>query len=144
MTQTLDGTTVVGFNPIVIKGDKGDKGDAGGVGPAGPANTLTIGTVTTGIPGTPAQAQITGVGPNQTLNLTIPKGFQGDQGVPGGVTKVSGFTPDVTGNVDLSGIYARVVNGVLVSKVKTDGTDQTATVNSELAALYAAGRGAVH
>lgn len=46
----------------------------------GPANTLAIGSVTTGAAGDPAAAVITGTAPNQTLNLTIPQGVQGDQG----------------------------------------------------------------
>ena len=50
------------------------------VGPPGPANTLTIGTVTTGVAGSPAAANITGLSPNQTLALTIPKGDAGDAG----------------------------------------------------------------
>lgn len=50
-------------------GDRGPKGDTG------PANTLTIGTVTGG---TTAAATITGTAPNQTLNLTLPKGDPGD------------------------------------------------------------------
>lgn len=61
-----------------IKGEKGDKGDPG------PANTLTIGTVTTGEPGTEASATITGDAPNQTLNLTIPRGKDGKDGESAG------------------------------------------------------------
>jgi len=41
----------------------------------------------------------------------------------------------------LDATYARVVRGALVSQALTDGTDQTATVTAELAALYAAGGG---
>lgn len=44
-------------------------------------NTLTIGTVTTGDAGSQASATITGETPNQTLNLTIPKGDTGEAGV---------------------------------------------------------------
>jgi hypothetical protein len=57
-----------------IQGVKGDTGDTGPTGDAGPANTLTIGTVSEGA----AAATITGTAPNQTLNLTVPKGDQGD------------------------------------------------------------------
>lgn len=42
-------------------------------GPAGPANTLAIGTVDEG----EVAASITGTAPNQTLNLTLPRGNQG-------------------------------------------------------------------
>ena len=44
----------------------------------GPANTLTIGTVAYG---ETANATITGLAPNQTLNLTLPKGDTGSDGV---------------------------------------------------------------
>lgn len=44
----------------------------------GPANTLTIGTVTTLAAGSPATAQITGIAPNQTLDLGIPAGQDGE------------------------------------------------------------------
>lgn len=37
MTYQIDGQTVVGFDPIVIKGDKGDPGPQGPSGPQGPA-----------------------------------------------------------------------------------------------------------
>ncbi|QOI67431.1 minor tail protein [Streptomyces phage Beuffert] len=60
-----------------IDGAKGDKGDTGA---AGPANTLAIGTVTTGAAGSSASASITGTAPNQTLNLTIPRGNSGIDG----------------------------------------------------------------
>lgn len=51
-----------------------------GVSAIGPANTLTIGTVTNG---TTANASIVGEAPNQTLNLTLPKGAKGDKGDEG-------------------------------------------------------------
>lgn len=47
------------------------------VGPTGPANNLTVGTVTTGAAGSSATATITGAAPNQTLNLTLPRGATG-------------------------------------------------------------------
>lgn len=62
------------------RGEKGDKGDKGDTGATGPANTLTIGTVTKG---DEADATITGEAPNQTLNLTLPKGDKGDKGDKG-------------------------------------------------------------
>ena len=51
-----------------------------GVSAVGPANTLTIGNVTSG---TTANASIFGEAPNQTLNLTLPKGAKGDKGDEG-------------------------------------------------------------
>lgn len=52
-------------------------------GETGPANVLSIGTVTTGNTGTPAAASIKGTAPEQTLDLTLPRGAQGVQGVKG-------------------------------------------------------------
>ena len=73
--------------------DPGNPSDAsswtlisGGPGPPGPGNSLTIGTVTTGAVGQPADATITGVSPNQVLNLTLPTGATG----PAGPTGVAG------------------------------------------------------
>lgn len=62
------------------RGEKGDKGDKGDTGATGPANTLAIGTVAKG---DEAAATITGTAPNQTLNLTLPKGDKGDTGEKG-------------------------------------------------------------
>ena len=67
--------------PVDIRGPQGPQGEPGadGVdgqqGPAGPANTLTIGTVVQGLQ---ANATITGDAPNQTLNLVLPQGNDGD------------------------------------------------------------------
>lgn len=55
-------------------GVEGKKGDPG------PANTLSIGSVQQG---EGAAASITGQSPNQTLNLTLPKGNKGDKGDSG-------------------------------------------------------------
>ncbi|RYF76226.1 MAG: hypothetical protein EOO29_22965, partial [Comamonadaceae bacterium] len=49
----------------------------GATGLTGPANVLTIGAVTAGETGTPASATITGVSPNQVLNLVLPRGLTG-------------------------------------------------------------------
>jgi hypothetical protein len=57
------------LNIDIITGEKGDKGDP---------NTLTIGTVEGG---DVADATITGESPNQVLNLVLPKGDKGDDGV---------------------------------------------------------------
>lgn len=72
-------------------GEQGEKGDPG------PANSLTIGTVTTLDAGYAATAEITGDAPNQTLNLGIPRGADGE--VPEGVLNYRGFwSPDETYN----------------------------------------------
>ncbi|WP_052663822.1 sialidase family protein [Psychromicrobium lacuslunae] len=72
-----------GPTAVITKGDKGDKGDTGADSTVpGPANQLAIGTVTGGVT---AGASITGNPPNQTLNLTLPKGDKGDKGDAGPV-----------------------------------------------------------
>lgn len=43
----------------------------------GPASTINIGTVTTGAEGSQASATMSGTAPNQSLNLTIPRGNTG-------------------------------------------------------------------
>ena len=62
-----------------IQGERGDKGESG---MPGPSNSLTIGTVTKG---DTAGATITGISPNQILNLVLPKGDKGDTGATGPV-----------------------------------------------------------
>lgn len=56
----------------------GGSGSQGPEGPAGPANTLTIGTV---VDGENADATIVGNSPNQTLNLVLPRGADGANGI---------------------------------------------------------------
>lgn len=73
MTDTIDGATVVGFNPIALKGDKGETGLTGAPGAAGMTPNLTIGTVTTVPTGQAPSASITGGDPaNPVLNLQLP------------------------------------------------------------------------
>lgn len=90
------------------------------VGPAGPANVLSIGTVTSGAS---ASASITGTSPAQTLNLVLPQGDQGPQGVQGdtgpqgieGPQGVPGVSLDIQGSVatyaDLSSLSPAPVDG---------------------------------
>lgn len=56
------------------------KGKDGIDGKPGPSNILNVGTVKSG---EEASATITGDSPNQTLNLVLPKGNTGPQGIPG-------------------------------------------------------------
>jgi len=74
-TETLvfwDGSTFVRFTDAF-----------GARGPTGVVNALTIGTVTTGAVGSALVVTITGSSPNQTLNLSIPRGGQGLKGKDG-------------------------------------------------------------
>lgn len=89
INDTVNDTEV---SVLMLKGEKGDKGDTGAT---GAANTLTIGTVTGG---SSAAATITGTAPNQTLNLTLPKGDKGDTGNTGanGQDGADGYSPTVT------------------------------------------------
>ena len=101
------------------QGIQGPKGDTGDTGATGPANTLAIGTVTTGAAGSSAAATITGTSPNQTLNLTIPRGIQGPQG-PQGETGPQG--PAGTGSGDVLGPGTATVDNELVLWNGTTGT----------------------
>jgi len=65
---------------VSVSGGQGPAGPQGATGAAGPANTLAVGTVTSGAT---AAATITGAAPNQTLNLTLPKGDTGAAGATG-------------------------------------------------------------
>lgn len=91
-TATISGTSP---NQVLNLGIPiGSTGTPGTAGSPGPANTLTIGTVTTLPVGSSATATITGTAPNQTLNLGIPVGATGAQGV--GLSPGTGITTAVT------------------------------------------------
>lgn len=78
---------------------------SGPVGPPGPPNVLTVNSVTTGAPGTLVSFEINGDSPEQTVDVTIPrgdtgaKGDKGDQGIQGiqGIQGVPGETPSLRG-----------------------------------------------
>lgn len=77
------------LNLTLPKGDKGNdgaQGEKGETGATGPANILSIGTVNSG---EIASATITGNAPNQTLNLTLPRGEKGDKGDKGDSGEIS-------------------------------------------------------
>ena len=63
-----------------VRGKQGEIGPEGPQGKPGPANIIGIGTVTSG---TTPSANISGESPNQTLNLVLPKGDPGTDGVNG-------------------------------------------------------------
>lgn len=65
-----------------IRGAKGEGGTTGAQGLTGPPNTLRVGKVTTAIDTSLAAATITGVAPNQTLELVIPRGLAGPETAP--------------------------------------------------------------
>lgn len=71
---------------LTISTGLGEQGPQGPQGPAGqnaPVNVVSIGTVATSSPGSAAAATMTGTAPNQTLNLTIPRGDVGATGATG-------------------------------------------------------------
>lgn len=106
-----DATTNVA---LTYPGPQGAKGDTGST---GPANTLAIGTVTGG---TAAAATITGTAPNQTLNLTLPKGDKGDTGATG-ATGQTGAKGD-KGDTGASGVVS------VTSPITNTGTSGSAVI----------------
>jgi hypothetical protein len=117
----------------------GAPGSAGPVGPAGPSSVLTIGTVTTVATGGNATATLSGVSPNQTLNLGIPRGATGATGpganltigtittsTPGsdGAASITGTTPNYVLNLTLPRGYGvpafGMANQVLIKNSSTD------------------------
>lgn len=67
--------------PQGIQGPIGPQGETGPQGNPGATPTITVGTVATLDPGQDATAEITGETPNLTLNLGIPEGQPGQDGV---------------------------------------------------------------
>ena len=107
-----------------LKGDKGDEGDAG------PANSLNIGTV---VSGASASATISGTAPTQELNLVLPKGDNGLNGLNGwspvlavatdGERRVlevvdwiggEGTKPAITGYIGATGIVVNIADAINV------------------------------
>lgn len=105
--NVVDGTTYKKFKFSNLKGEKGETGDTGAT------NSLSIGTVTTGNAGTQASASITGDAPNQTLNLTIPKGDNGTNGTNATITSVTASVDNSVGTPSVT--------------VTTGGTEQART-----------------
>jgi hypothetical protein len=97
----------------------GPQGPQGETGATGPANELTIGSVTTGAPGTQADATLTGEAPNQTLNLAIPRGDQGEVGPPG-----------QTGNQGPAGPANTLAIGTVTTGAAGSSADATLTGDS--------------
>lgn len=75
----------------------------GGVGVPGPANTLIAGTIEMLAPDEDPEIEVTGDPPVQTINLKIPRGFKGDQGLTGEIVSVEAVS-------GAAGTEASVVN----------------------------------
>lgn len=110
--------------PVNIKGPQGETGATG------PANILSIGIVNSG---ETASATITGEAPNQTLNLTLPRGEKGDKPVitiVDGIWYVDGESTGQSATVgfDLSNYYnkTQVYNKQETEKLIDDGCNTLA------------------
>lgn len=122
---------VVGTDRVSI--DFAEAGTGGTPGPAGPANNLVIGVVQDG---ETAAATITGESPNQTLNLTLPKGDKGDKGDTGDVgpqgppgPQGAGLIPDGYGNLTEQFISNIETAGERYIYVVNPGGDARANTN---------------
>jgi hypothetical protein len=109
--RVVGGTTWT--NLVALTAITGPQGSTGATGPAGPANSLTVGTITTGAAGSSASATITGTAPNQTLNLTIPRGDAGTAGVSWQPVPMSPSATGTAGQIayDDSFFYVRSADG---------------------------------
>lgn len=115
-------------------GATGATGPQGAVGPAGPTNSLAIGTVSTAASGVSASATITGTAPNQTLNLTLPRGDTGATGATGSTAGVSTNTPSTVVQRDSSGNFsAGTITASLNGNAATATTATTATTADAIA-----------
>ena len=77
--KSIVGTTLNSDYTLTITYNDGTTWTSSSIrGATGATPNLTIGTVTTGAAGTDASASITGTAENPVLNLTIPKGADGD------------------------------------------------------------------
>lgn len=91
----------------------------GNPGPAGIVTGLTMGSVTTLAKGSAATVTISGTAPNLVLNLGVPRGEDGLQGVPGPLTQVdvgtvTTGTPGTPATVTATGpVGSRVLNFVI-------------------------------
>lgn len=97
IVATTAGTIPTDTDYWILVASKGDTGATGATGATGPANTLTAGTVTTLAAGEDATSEITGTAPNQTLNLGIPQGTQGDPGAAGPNSVTTSTLTNMTG-----------------------------------------------
>ena len=103
-----------------IQGPKGEKGDKGDKGDPGETPNITIGTITTLDAGSNATANITGIAPNLTLNLGIPKGDKGDKGEAG-----SASSSDNLVTTDISGTTLSLTMDKYQTTTVVDGTEIT-------------------
>lgn len=118
------------FNSQLIGRTTGGSG-GGEPGPAGPANVLQIGTVDTLAAGAQATASIVGNSPNQTLNLGIPRGDEGIEGVDGApnVLTIGTVTTLAAGANATATITGASPNQVLNLSIPR-GNDGTATTGT--------------
>ena len=125
---------------------KGPQGTQGVPGAAGEASHLEIGTITTVSNSTPASASITGNPPNQVLNLSIPKGLDGNDGVdgitpqapnlsPGTITTLN---PNDAATANIGGTYPNWTLNIGIPKGDsgTNGTDGFKFTNNVNNSVY--------
>ena len=92
------------------------------MGNPGPAQTLTMGTV---VGGDSAGAEFTGPAPNQTLNLILPKGDQGDASTvpgPANTLSIGTVTAGDSAGAEITGTSPNQTINLTLPKGDTGGT----------------------
>lgn len=135
MPNNITVTDSGGTPKVITVTVPGGIGAPGPAGPAGPGNVLTIGTVTTLAPGASATATISGVSPNQVLNLGIPTGPAGAQGTAGVTPTISSGTintgaPGTNVIATLTGTAPNYLLNLTIPRGNTGATGSTGPANT--------------
>lgn len=90
--------------------------------------SISIGTITPLAPGSKATASLTGVAPNQVLNLGVPQNVSSAASVPVGPTQINGASVPISVNILGANTLGQIVdNSSIVLSNSTTGNSATAS-----------------